>query len=203
MKIKNLLCPKNNKLRAIRKSLPSKPRAKRPNQIWGTDMTKIMIGNIGWLYLHIVLDWYSKKIIGWSTAPTSKTRDWLDALDMAVNNQFEKGIREYHCLSLVSDNGCQPTSKTFGNHCKLLNIKQIFTSYSNPKGNADTERVMRTIKEELVHINEYETRDEFTEAFRIWVKRYNIEFPHSALKYRTPYQAERDFVNNNPQLNCT
>ena len=203
MKINNLLCPKNKKLRAIRKTYPSKPKALYPNHIWGTDMTKILIGNVGWLYLHIVLDWYSKKIIGWSTAPTSKTRDWLDALDMAVNAQFERGIREYKTPSLVSDNGCQPTSKTFGNHCKFLNIKQIFTSYSNPKGNAETERVMRTIKEELVYISEYDTMNDFTKAFGIWVKRYNCEFPHSALKYKTPYQVEREFVNNNTPLNST
>ena len=203
MKMKHLLCPRNLKLKAKRTPLRSKPRASRPNQIWGTDMTKIMIQGAGWVYLHIVLDWYSKKIVGWSMTATSKTRDWIDALDMAVNKQFPNGIREQHQeLSLVSDNGCQPTSKTYAKRCNSLCIKQIFTSYCNPKGNADTERVMRTIKEDLVYINEFCTRSEFKEAFAKWVHNYNTDYPHSAIKFKTPYQAERDFVNNNPKLNC-
>ena len=56
--------------------------------------------------------------------------------------------------SLMSDNGTQPTSVAFMRACGVLGIQQAFTSYSNPKGNADTERVMRTLKEELIHIRE-------------------------------------------------
>jgi transposase InsO family protein len=103
-------------------------------------------------------------------------------------------------LFLVSDNGCQPTSKAFERHCKLLGIKQIFTSYSNPKGNADTERVIRTIKEELVYINEFDLKSEFSDAFKNWVEFYNFKYPHSALKYKSPYQVEREFVNKNRKL---
>ncbi len=53
-------------------------------------------------------------------------------------------------LSLMSDNGCQPTSVAFMNTCAPLGITQAFTSDHNPKGNADTERLMRTLKEELL-----------------------------------------------------
>ena len=201
MKMKNLLCQRNLRLKAKRTPMRSKPRANRPNQFWGIDMTKVMIQDDGWAYLHVVLDWYSKKIVGWSVRGTSKTSDWIDALEMAVMAQFPNGIRENRKLHLISDNGCQPTSKSFSKHCNLLEIKQIFTSYSNPKGNADTERVMRTIKEDLVYINEFRRKYEFYEAFEAWVERYNREYPHSALKYRTPYQAEREFVNDNTKLN--
>ncbi len=82
----------------------------------------------------------------------------------------------------------------------MLNINQIFTSFNNPKGNADTERVMRTIKEDLVYINEFKDKKELIEAFEKWVDRYNKEYPHSALKYLTPYQAERLFVKNSSKL---
>jgi len=53
-------------------------------------------------------------------------------------------------LFLVSDNGCQPTSLSYMQACSTLGIKQIFTSWSDPKGNADTERVIRTLKENLL-----------------------------------------------------
>jgi len=55
-------------------------------------MTKVMVNNWGWLYLHIVLDWYTKKIVGYSLSWQSKTKDWLDALDNALQLQFPEGI---------------------------------------------------------------------------------------------------------------
>ena len=55
----------------------------------------------------------------------------------------------------MSDNGCQPTSMAFMQACSTLGIQQAFTSYNNPKGNADTERVMRTLKEECLWLQEW------------------------------------------------
>ncbi|MCB9748172.1 MAG: hypothetical protein H6755_07170 [Candidatus Omnitrophica bacterium] len=53
-------------------------------------MTKIKMSSWGWLYLSIVLDWHTKEIIGYSLSLQSKTDDWLDAIDMAINNKFPK-----------------------------------------------------------------------------------------------------------------
>ena len=145
-----LLIKRNEKLVAKRTPMRPKPRTDRPNSLWGMDMTKFRLEGYGWVYLQVVLDWGSKKIVGYTLGGRSKTQDWLDALDMAANCQFPDGVREHHGLKLVTDNGCQPTSMAFISTCKMLGIKQIFTSYSNPKGNADTERLMRTIKEELI-----------------------------------------------------
>ena len=60
-------------------------------------------------------------------------------------------------LKLISDNGSQPTATSFMRDMATLGIEQIFTSYDNPKGNADTERVIRTIKEEVIWLNEFAT----------------------------------------------
>ena len=114
---------------------------------------------------------------------------------MAVNAHFPQRIRESGILIHASNNGCQPKSGNYARKYNSLNIKQIFTCFANPKGNGDTERVMRTIKEDLVYINEFESVTEFKNAFGVWVGKYNFEFPHSAIKYRTPYQMERDYVN--------
>lgn len=57
-------------------------------------MTKVMIPSFGWLYLVVVLGWYTKKIVGCLRGIQSKTTDWLDALHCAVNKQFSDGIRE-------------------------------------------------------------------------------------------------------------
>lgn len=195
MKENNLLVSSNLRLKAKRanQSNKNKPRATRPNQFWGTDMTKVMIPTFGWLYLVIVLDWYTKKIIGYSLSNRSKTEDWLDALNAACNNQFPNGVLvKPESLSLISDNGSQPTSKKYMEACSVLEIKQIFASYNNPKGNADTERVIRTIKEDFVWVREFSSPFEFTEGFKIWVEDYNHDYPHSSLNHLTPCQFEKE-----------
>ena len=65
----------------------------------------------------------------------------------------------------------------------VLNIKQIFTSYNNPKGNADTERVIRTIKEDLIWPRDWQTPFEVQEALEKWIQNYNNDYPHSSLNY--------------------
>ena len=100
--------------------------------------------------MHVALDWGSKRIVSWQLSPKSKTVDWLKALSGAVNEQFPEGIRESEGLKLVSDNSYQPTSVSFMAACRALDVRQIFTNYNNPKGNANTERVIRTLKEDLI-----------------------------------------------------
>jgi putative transposase len=180
-------------LRAARTPQRSKPRSQRPNELWGIDMTKVMVPSWGWVYLHVVLDWGSKKIVGYELSLQSKTADWLQALRQAVNQQFPQGIRETGELKLVSDNGCQPTSESFMRECRGLGVQQIFTSYDNPKGNADTERVIRTLKEDLVWPREWLTVEQFKIALDWWIRNYNQDYPHSSLNYQTPEQFEASF----------
>ena len=195
MKEHNLLVRKNTRLKARRdnKSYRSKPKASRPNEFWGTDMTKVMIPTFGWLYMVIVLDWYTKKIAGYSISTKSKTNDWLDALNNACDNQFPNGIlSKEQNLYLISDNGSQPTSHKYMQACSVMEIKQIFASYSNPKGNADTERVIRTIKEDFVWTRDFSSPDEFTDQFKQWVEDYNNDYPHSSISYQTPCEFEKE-----------
>ncbi len=126
-------------------------------------MTKVMIEGFGWIYLVVVLDWHSKKVVGHYAGLQARAWHWLVALNRAVNRQFPGGI-EGQSLNLMADNGCQPTSLAFMRACAALSIRQVFTSYSNPKGNADTERFLRTLKEELVWLREWTSPTAFFEA---------------------------------------
>ena len=87
MKENSLLVTKNMRIKAKRTSKHSKPVATRINQYWGMDMTKILFPD-GWGYLHIVKDWCSKEIVGWQFSKMSRTEDWLEALDVAINNRY-------------------------------------------------------------------------------------------------------------------
>lgn len=92
--------------------------------------------------------------MGDHAALRSTAQPWLAALDLAVNHQVPEGVRG-NGLRLMSDNGCQPTSVACRRACNTLGIHQTFTSDHNPKGNADTERMRRTLKEEHLWRHEW------------------------------------------------
>ena len=193
MKANDLLVKPTPKLRARRKADTRKPRPSRPNEWWGIDMTKVMIEGFGWIYLVVVLDWHTKKVVGHYAGLQAPAWHWLVALNRAVNCQFPGGI-EGQSLSLMADNGCQPTSLAFMRACAALGIRQVFTSYSNPKGNADTERFLRTLKEELVWLHEWTSPVAFFEALDGWLADYNASYLHSALGYRAPNAVEAEHL---------
>ena len=112
-------------------------------------MTKVLVESFGWIYVVVVLDWYIKKIVGYYAGVQCRAIHWLSAVNMATNRQFPNGIKDQD-VHLMSDNSCQPTSIAFMQACDHMDIHQAFTSYNNPRGNADTERIMRTIKEKCL-----------------------------------------------------
>jgi len=99
----------------------------------------------------------SKKIVGKQGGASFKNRRLASSSRgrEGLSKQYPEGVLGKE-LKLVSDNGCQPTSTRFMKSCNTLGIKQIFTSYNNPKGNVETERSIRTLKEELFWIEEWQ-----------------------------------------------
>lgn len=192
MKQHHLLVSAETRLKAKRTSDRPKPRAEKPNQIYGIDMTKIKLKTEGWAYLVFVIDWYTKKIVGHTLDTRSKSHHWLNALNQAACQQCPEGTRGKG-IKLVSDNGCQPTSEAFMRGASLMGIEQIFTSYNNPKGNAETERVFRTLKEEIIWTREYESMTQLEKAIDGWVRYYNTSYLHSSLGYKPPVQIEEEF----------
>jgi transposase InsO family protein len=136
-----------------------------------------------------VRDLYTKKIGGHYVGLQAKAVRWLAALDMAGKRQFSHGSRQQG-LHLMSDTGCQPSSVAFMETPALLGITQAFASYDNPKGNADTEGLMRTLKEERLWLLEWDSPLELEQALAAWIEWYNTQYLHSALGYRTPCQVE-------------
>jgi transposase InsO family protein len=153
-------------------------------------MTKVLAGPIGWVYIVLVLDWYTKKIIGHYAGLQAQTAHWLTALDTAVQRQVPDGSRD-HGLHLMSDNGCQPPSVAFLKAAATLGITQTFTSYNNPKGNAETARLMRTLKDECLWLREWTSPLELERALTAWIEWDHTRYLHSALGYRTPCQVEQ------------
>lgn len=188
----NGLLVDSKRYKATRVAQREKIRAGKVNQVWGTDMTKFYVDTVGWLYLVVVLDWYTKKIVGWNLSLRSKAEQWIDSLNQAIEKELTLGSREYN-LMLISDNGSQPTSIKYESFCNVLGINHITTSYSNPKGNADTERFFRTFKEEIIWTRDYDKIDEAKKSVEDFIEFYNNDYPHSTLGYISPV----DFVKQN------
>jgi len=84
--------------------------------------------------------------------------------------------------------------------CQDMGIHQAFTSYNNPRGNADAERVFRTMKEELLWLREWTSPFELADALGTWVEYYNKSYLHSALGYKSPIKYEEEYQNSQTTL---
>ena len=80
--------------------------------------------------------------------------------------------------------------------CSNPEVEHIFTSCNSPKGNADTERMIRTTKEELLWLREWDNERELSLELDKWIEYYSRNYLHSALGYSTPIQAEEQYYNN-------
>ena len=164
----------------------------RPNQIWVSDITYIAIedptARLGYrfCFLTIVMDAYSKRILGWCVAPTLEAAYSIEALKMAIST-LPEGFDE--TLIHHSDRGTQYASSDYINVLSGSHITPSMTENGNPKDNAMAERINNTVKNELLHGKTYASIRQVTKAVRDSVAFYNIERPHSSLDWHTPDEA--------------
>lgn len=165
------------------KERPGQPT--KPNQIWEMDMTKTYLTGYGWLYIMAIIDRYDRSIVGYEISSRSRTDEWLAAFDKAVKNRFPEGTRDQG-LILQVDNGCQPTSRKFVKELSTSDITLLYSAYATPEHNAHIERFFRTLKEEELYYNLYETYSEAITSIEAYIDFYNNHRIHSALGYLTP-----------------
>jgi transposase InsO family protein len=178
-------------LRAKRTPTGSTPRPTKPNAWWGLDMTQILGEDCGWVSSVVGLDGYPQMIVGYDTGTPCTARHGLAVLDMAVNRQCPAGARDQG-LSLMRDHGCQPTALAFMQACSTLGSQQACTSDTHPKGNADTERVMRTRKAECRWLSEWTSPLARMRALERWLAHDHEPYLHSSLGYQAPRPFARD-----------
>jgi putative transposase len=177
------------RLRARRKKEWGRVEALRPNHIWQADMTKVWAGPAtGWAYLVSVIDCCTREIVGWQLSRRCRTVDALEAVLPAVLQRFPAGSRDAG-LTLTTDNGTQFTSRRFVETVAELGITHRRTAYHHPEGNSYIERFHRSLKEEEIWVQEYQSFAEAQASIARWMEEYNHRRPHQSLKNRTPHQA--------------
>ena len=158
----------------------------RPNQVWVSDITYFRV-NQGFVFISLVTDMYSKKIIGYNVADSLQGINALRALKMAIA-QASFPLREviHH-----SDRGIQYCSKTYVELLKKNQIRISMSAKGNPLENAVAERINGTIKNDfLYHCKIQNLTDARMELKRV-VSIYNEERPHSSLEYLPPSTAHQ------------
>jgi putative transposase len=161
-------------------------RPVRPNQNWQIDMTSFALSDLTSLYLVMVTDCCSRKIVGWTLDRRCRAGEWIGALRMGIESEGLMTKEACRGLTLRSDNGSQPCSKKFVEYLGRTGVRGQYTGYNAPDDNAYIERVIRTVKEEEIWPNMYDTVWEAAAAIEAYVNYYNQERIHSALGYKTP-----------------
>lgn len=149
-----------------------------PNQAWSIDITYIKMQH-GHMYLTAIIDWFSRKIMGWELSDTLETAPVLDAVRTAVECFGTPAI-------LNSDQGIQFTGKDYKALLKSLGIRQSMDGKSRWADNIMIERWFRSLKTELIYVTEFRSPKQLRQAIRQYVNDYNTLRPHEALDYETP-----------------
>jgi len=160
-----------------------------PNQVWVADITYIPTW-IGFLYLAVVLDVWSRKIVGWAMQSHLRTSLITAALDMALEQRSPADGVIHH-----SDQGCQYTSVEFGKRCRQAGVRPSMGSVGDCYDNAMCESFFATLECELIDLTRFRNHDEArTEIFDFIEGWYNTRRRHSSIGYNSPVQFERNQV---------
>ena len=157
-----------------------------PNQLWVADITYVPT-IAGFLYLAVVLDAWSRKVVGWSMANHLRAELVLDAMEMAVGQRRPKDVIHH------SDQGSQYTSLAFGKRCTEAGVRPSMGSVGDAYDNAMAESFFSTLEAELLSRRRFASQAEARTACFSYIEGwYNPIRLHSSLGYRSPMAYEAD-----------
>ncbi len=159
--------------------------ATEPDRLWVADITYIPTWS-GFLYLAVVLDVWSRRVVGWAMATHLQTELVLDALNMALYHRRPQHVIHH------SDHGCQYTSFAFGKRCWEMGVMPSMGSVGDAYDNAMAESFFATLERELLSRRRFKTQSEARLAIFEWLEGwYNRHRRHSSLGYLSPINYER------------
>ena len=162
--------------------------AETPDTRWTADITYLWTGQ-GWLYLAVILDLFSRRIVGWSMSETIDRHLVVSALDAAIS-----GRNPSEELLCHSDRGSQYASDDYQKRLKENGIVCSMSRRGNCWDNAPTESFFAGLKKEMVHRTYFATRQQARSAVFFWIEIwYNRKRRHSALGYLSPEAFEKKY----------
>ena len=162
-------------------------KLKQPNQLWVGDITYIPIQGINFGYLAVLMDRFSRNIIGWKLGTDMTQQIVIASLRMAIRTRRPAPGLIHH-----TDRGGQYAGKQYRNIIKRAAMKQSMSRAGDCYDNAFMESCFGTIKTEL-EMTEYKNYNQALKDIRDYISYYNFERKHSAIDYQTPCQFEQNF----------
>jgi putative transposase len=165
--------------------------ADAPNQLWVADATYVPTV-VGFLYLAVVLDVFSRRVVGWAMGSRLRTGLMLQALNMALAQRHPHGVIHH------SDQGCQYTSIAFGQRCREMGVRPSMGTVGDCFDNAMCESFFATLECELFARMRFETHKQAQcEIFSFIEGWYNSHRRHSSIGYRSPINFEYAYAEQN------
>ena len=164
-----------------------------PNTVWVSDITTFKVKGI-YYYICVVIDLYSRKIIGYKISPNASTQIVTTSFKMAFQNRNRPSGLLFH-----SDQGAQYTSKAFRKLLINCGVEQSFSHTGTPIDNAVNESFFRNLKSEELYRHDYRSEREFKTRVVRYIENYNQKRPHSHNNYRTPDEKESEYFGNIPE----
>ena len=166
--------------------IEGQPLPARPNEVWAGDLTFIRT-NSGWLYLAVVIDLCSRRIIGWALADHMRAGLAVSALQQALDSRQNRSS----ALIFHSDRGSQYGSRAFRRLLRAHGMRQSMSARANPYHNAWSEALIGRLKAEMLQGGCLDTNsDARTELFAYIEGYYNTRRRHSSIGYTTPASFE-------------
>jgi transposase InsO family protein len=163
--------------------------AQAPNQKWVSDISYVATEE-GWLYLAVIMDLFSRRIVGWAMARTLSDELTRSALRMALEQRKPKPGLLHH-----SDQGRQYASHAYRQLLAAYKIMVSMSRKGNCYDNAPIESFFSTLKNEHIHFQKYQTRNEAKTDVFVYIEGfYNRQRLHSSLDYWSPVQFERNYL---------
>ncbi len=159
--------------------------ASAPNQLWVADMTFVPTW-AGFIYLAIVLDVWSRRVVGWAIDESMTAQLVLDALNMALHQRRPNDVVHH------SDQGSQYTSIAFGERCKKMGVRPSMGTVGDAYDNAMAESFFASLECELINRRSFQTKTEARLAVFTWIESwYNPRRRHSGIGQQSPINFER------------
>jgi putative transposase len=169
-------------------------RVEASNERWAMDLTQIYCGVDGWGHLAAVIDCHDREIVGYEFALRARAKEAERALEAACLKRFGT-LRPVEQTPVIrSDNGLVFQSRRFRDACRFYRLKQEYIMPYTPEQNGVIERFFRSLKEECVWQDNFESFSEASEKVTGWIRWYNQERSHQALGYKSPAEFRRRWL---------